>query len=333
MEIQPTLKDFEPRDANYWSKYNRAKCNEKRMFYILLDELCAIIPEPVHHIGRKPIPLRDLLFCACLKIYSNYSARKISSDMKHAADAGFVGRVPHFNSLLAFMNNSFTEEMLKRLITISAMPLKELETDFAMDSSGFGMYQHNRWSITRWSKKGGKGYRDFVKCHICVGTKTNVITAAEVTYGTLSDHDQLPNLVKPTSANFDAKRYSADKAYCSKKNFQLIGSLEAFPFIPFKKNVKYRSKDAPMWNHMFVYFSENREKFKRFYHRRSNVESTFSMIKMRLGEYLKCKNFQGQKNEVLLKCLVHNICCLVQEIFESGVKIDFRFCDSRYSCT
>jgi len=81
---------------------------------------------------------------------------------------------------------------------------------------------------------------------------------------------------------------------------------------------------------MCVYFKEHREEFDDFYHRRSNVETTFSMIKTRLGEFLKCRNLQGQKNEFLLKCLVHNICCLVQETFESDVKVDFYNCNVRY---
>jgi hypothetical protein len=48
------------------------------------------------------------------------------------------------------------------------------------------------------------------------------------------------------------------------------------------------------------------------------------MIKMRLGEFLKSKNFQAQRNELLTKFIVHNICCLIQEIFENHIKIDFK---------
>jgi hypothetical protein len=45
---------------------------------------------------------------------------------------------------------------------------------------------------------------------------------------------------------------------------------------------------------------------------------------MRLGEFLKSKNFQAQRNELLTKFIVHNICCLIQEIFENHIKIDFK---------
>jgi len=89
---QSDLNKFTP--ESYWSSYNKAKCNEKRMFYLLLDELCSIIKEPEYHTGRPPIPVRDLLFCGCLKIYNNFSARKISSDMSHAKQIGYIRKVP-----------------------------------------------------------------------------------------------------------------------------------------------------------------------------------------------------------------------------------------------
>ncbi|MEK6908461.1 MAG: transposase [Nanoarchaeota archaeon] len=335
-EKQIDLRDFIPNSETYWTQYNKAKCNEKSMFYLFLDDLCRIIQEPQHQVGRKPVPLRDLIFCACLKIYSNYSARKISSDMRHAEKAGFIKKVPHFNSLLTFMNNPITEQLLMKLITISAMPLKQLESDFAHDSTGFGCYQYERWMKVRFtqiSENPEKLWRHFVKLHASIGTKTNVITAAEVTNSSIGDHRMFEPVAKVTAANFNVERYSMDKAYLSKKNMQVAQALEFIPFVPFKTNTSHKLNENGLWNRMYVYFNQNRAEFDKHYHRRSNVETTFSMIKMRLGEFLKCRNLQGQKNEVLLKCLVHNICCLVQETFESGIKIDFNSCDKKYVCT
>lgn len=311
-----------------WPKYNEAKCKEKRLFYELLADLVKIVPEPIHQTGRKPAQIKDLLFSACLKIYSNYSSRKISSDLEHAKKMAYIDRKPHFNTLLKFMNNKFTQDLLQYLITVSAMPLSVIEEDFSLDSSGFGSYQYERWQRAKWGKMPKRGWRNYVKCHIAVGTMTNVITAAEVTYGNLHDTKQLPKLVAQTSKNFNAKKYSADKAYLSNTNMRLIASYQAMPFIMFKKD-STRS-GCKMWNHMYDYFTLNKEEFMRNYHRRSNVESTFCMIKMRLGEFLKSKNHQAQINEVLLKCLVHNICCLIQEIFERNIDINFKKCASCY---
>jgi transposase len=336
MDNQLDLDRYIGKDESYWTIYNKAKCNEKNMFYLLLDELCSIVQEPQHIAGRKPVPIKDLLFCACLKIYSNYSARKISSDMKHAAKAGFIDKVPHFNSLLTFMNNPITEQLLSKLITITALPLKELESDFSHDSTGFGCYQFERWMKVRFSQisdNPAKLWRNYVKLHASIGTKTNVITSAEVTTSSVGDNEMFEPCANNTAMNFKVKRYSMDKAYLSMKNMQIAQALDFLPFVPFKSNTSHKLKDNGMWNYMYIYFKKNRKEFDMHYHRRSNVETTFAMIKTRLGEFLKCRNLQGQKNEVLLKCLVHNICCLIQETFESGIKVDFNSCDKRYICT
>ena len=48
------------------------------------------------------------------------------------------------------------------------------------------------------------------------------------------------------------------------------------------------------------------------YHKRSNVETTFAMIKGKFGDSVRSKTETGQDNEILLKCLCHNICVLVR---------------------
>jgi transposase len=324
-EPQKKIQDFIPKDTEYWHKYNQAKTNEKRMFYLLLDDLLNIIPEPIHENGRPPVPIRDLLFCSCIKAYNNFSARRISSDLQHAKSMGLIQKVPHYNTLLAFMNNEFLTDLLNKLITITALPLKSVETDFALDSSGFGSYQYERWVRVRFQRVLGQEYskRNYVKAHIAVGTTTQIITAIEVTTGTSSDTKQLPFLVGKTHENFEPKRWTADKAYSSRKNMQLIGSLEAIPFIAFKDNSTGTSKGCPIWNAMFTYFQMYREQFDKFYHRRSLVESTFSSVKRKYGEFLRCKNFESQKNEVILKCLCHNIAILVEEIYQNNINVKF----------
>ncbi len=59
------------------------------------------------------------------------------------------------------------------------------------------------------------------------------------------------------------------------------------------------------------------------YHKRSDVESTFSMIKAKFGERLRSKSKTAQVNEVLCKILCHNICCLIQSIYELGIEPTF----------
>jgi len=65
------------------------------------------------------------------------------------------------------------------------------------------------------------------------------------------------------------------------------------------------------------------EWFKSHYHKRSNVETTFSMIQGKFGGSLRSKSYQAQENELLCKILCHNICCLIQSIYELGIEPTF----------
>jgi len=62
----------------------------------------------------------------------------------------------------------------------------------------------------------------------------------------------------------------------------------------------------------------------RHYHKRSNVESVFSMMKRKFGPCIRGKYSESQENEILCKALCHNLCVLIQEMFELGIKVDFQ---------
>ena len=68
----------------------------------------------------------------------------------------------------------------------------------------------------------------------------------------------------------------------------------------------------------------NREEFLQHYHKRSNVETTFHMIKSKFGDSIRSKTETAQVNEVLLKILCHNICVVIQEMNELGIEANFR---------
>lgn len=66
-----------------------------------------------------------------------------------------------------------------------------------------------------------------------------------------------------------------------------------------------------------------REDFLVHYHKRSMVESTFSMLKAKFGETLRSKGDVAQINELLCKVLCHNICCVIQSMYELGIGAEF----------
>jgi transposase len=320
------------RDKQDWHAYHLAKTQEKRIFYQLLSELSQIVPEvKKQETGRPRAKLSDLIFSLGLKLYSNYSGRKSYSDFFHSEKAGFIFKAPGTNTLNDFLNCEATYDLLLRLLTISAMPLSSIETDFAVDSSGFGSYQYERWQKFRFSDNyKTKASRNYVKAHIAIGTTTNIVCSCEISAGNVNDHFEAPKILKALQGNFNPKRISGDKGYSSYRVQQIIQSLGAIPFIAFKDNTNPSENSPKIWIQTFECFKNNREEFMMYYHKRSNVETTFSMIKLRFGEFLKCRNFVAQRNELVMKLICHNICCLVEEMFERNIKVNFKDCSIKF---
>ena len=82
-------------------------------------------------------------------------------------------------------------------------------------------------------------------------------------------------------------------------------------------------RSSSVWKRMFHLYQYNQERFYQHYHQRSNVETVFSMIKRKFGERLRTKTHTAQVNEVLCKVLCHNLCCVIQSMYELGVEVDF----------
>jgi transposase len=301
--------------AQPWTAYNRAQTTEKDQFCTLLRDLVASVPSPEHKRGRPPLPLSDMIFSAAFKVYSTVSARRFMSDLRHATALGLIDRLPHYNSIFNVLDKESLTPVLSDLIIRAALPLKALETDFSVDSTGFGLQSFYRHFSAKYGRDTER--RRFLKVHAMIGTKTNVVTAVTVTDEHDGDAPMLPALVTSTAGHFNVERVSADKAYASRLNFGVIESVGATPYVPFKSTHR-GDTDSPMWNRLFHYFNMERDTFLMHYHKRSNVESTFSAMKRKFGDTIRSKTPTAQKNEALLKVLCHNIVCVIHEIEQSG---------------
>lgn len=304
-----------------WKAYNKSQTNEKLIFMKLLRDLCYQIEQPKYNFGRPTLPFSDMLFCMAYKVYSTLSGRRFMSDLKIAKEMGLIEKVPHHNSMFNFFNDKNMKPLISKLITLSSLPLREVEKDFAVDSSGFSTCRFTRWYDYKWGKD--KKQRIWLKAHICTGVKTNIVTGITITEGEDNDSPQLKGLVEQTAENFDLKEVSGDKAYSSKKNLAIIKENGGIPYIPFKKNVTGKSRGSLFWSKMYHYFIYKNEEFLEHYHKRSNVETTFHMIKTKFEERLRSKSQLAQTNELLLKVLCHNVCCVIQSVNELGIKAKF----------
>ena len=314
--VPPQPRRTYPQD---WPAYNAAQTSEKDTFQVLLADLCAGISQPEYSFGRPRLPIADMVFTGATKVYSGFSARRFDCDVRDAQRKGFIDVAPSFNSVNRYIANPDLTPLITELIERSAAPLSVIESQFAVDSSGFSTCRFDRWFDEKWGR--AKSQRQWLKAHIVCGTQTNIITSVKITPSNIHDSPVLPELLDSTAERFNMADVSADKAYLSDANLSHIESHGAAPYIPFKSNTT--GKGSPMWKRLYAYFTLNEESFNTHYHRRSNVETCFSMIKGKFGDSVRSKSDTGQINEILLKILCHNICVLIQEMHSLGITPSF----------
>jgi len=304
-----------------WNAYDKSQTNEKLMFMKFLKDLTEYTKQPKYEFGRPKLPVSEMIFNSVMKIYSTFSLRRFMSDLQIAKQMGLVDKLPCYASIGHFLQRKDITDILLNLIKISASPLKEVEQDFSCDATGFSTSRFARWFDHKWGKETKK--RVWIKCHAMSGVKTNIISSVSITEGFSHDSPQLASLVQQTAENFEVREVSCDRAYSSRKNLQLIEDVGATPYIPFKKHVSGKRSSSSAWKKMYHYFMYKHDEFLKHYHKRSNVETCFHMIKTKFKDNLRSKSRRAQINELLCKILAHNICVVIQEINELGIKGEF----------
>jgi transposase len=305
-----------------WVAYHAAKDEEPDVMPVLLHSLCARVPEPKQGMGRPRIPARDAIYCSAMKVWAKDAHYDTGKMLREGAALGHIQRVPSLASRIRAMERADLTPILQDLVTVSAMPLRGVETVFAIDSTGFGTSTFARW----FDEKHGKGTqcRRYVKLHAMVGTRTNVYTAVHVTESVGNGTGDCPNLVpllhRAHAAGFQLDEVTADKAYLAHEVLAAIERFHGTPFIPFKSGSL--PTGSPAWERMYIKFSAD-EAFWAHYHQRSNVEATFAATKKRCGGSVMSINPDAQYNEVLLKCIVYNLSRLIHFRHELGIEATF----------
>lgn len=305
-----------------WPAYNKAQTSEQDDFQRLLGDLCAGLVTPPRQpgkAGRPTIPLSDAVFSIVFKVYSTFSGRRFISDLREAHQNGYITKLPHFNSIFNYLENPDLTPILTQLIIESAKPLASIESDFAIDSTGFATSRFIKWFDHKYGCV--RQDHDWVKAHFMCGVKTNIVTSIEIHERNASDTPQLPSLLNTTCANFKVKELSADKAYASVENFKAIDKHNVTPYVAFKAH--HTGTAGGLFRKAYHFFCYQHETFLAHYHKRSNIESTVMMIKAKFGDAVRSKTDVAMKNEVLCKFLCHNIACLISAFYELGIAATF----------
>jgi hypothetical protein len=94
-----------------------------------------------------------MVFASVYKVYAGFSSRRFTSDLRDAYTAGLIDSRPDFYSVSNYLAKPELTDILKELITASSLPLKPIETEFAVDSSGFSTCRYVRWFNKKYGRE------------------------------------------------------------------------------------------------------------------------------------------------------------------------------------
>ena len=104
---------------------------------------------------------------------------------------------------------------------------------------------------------------------------------------------------------------------------EIIHTIKNYKKKVLQLEIGEKSRGSYEWMRMYHYFMLNNEDFMKHYHKRSNSETVFHMIKSKFRDNLRSKDKVAQHNELLLKVICHNICVVIQEMYELGINPNF----------
>jgi transposase len=325
-EDLPDLDDLPPprprKQKRNWRAYRRAREEQKPEFQILLRDLCAPLttPLPTAFGGRPRLPLSDVIFALVYKVYSLFPTDRFMSDLRRAKQDGLVSQVATRNSIINYMADKDLTPVLKKLIVESSAPLRALERGhFVQDGTGITTGRYRRWLHERDATAVEK--RDWIKLTLICGVQTQMVAAVEVMHGDANDANYYPKMIGEVAKHNRVVRVSADGLFCTVDNFTATEEIGATLYSPMP--VDASPVKGGIWAKMYHLYHLRHAEFMKQYHKQALAESTFSAIKRNWGEAVRSRTDDAMKNEVLCKVLCHNICLVIESMFELGIEAAF----------
>jgi transposase len=322
----------EKRRLNYprdWTATNRCRTLIPRLAPELLCELVdglgLPLPPDKRGRGRPPKPVRDVLLAAALRTFEEKTAGEAVVAAENYCNLGSItmsGNV-HYNTLLERFADPQYMPLLHRLVAGSAYPLIGFERKFAVDGTGFGSSVYDCYHTEKHGSKGQKRKptkrHRWVGAKIVFGTVTHCVAAVQITEPHVAECDMMPELLRRTVGNGGhISEWLGDAAYMAWYNVKAIEDVGANAYIDWPKRVK--GKTNPIIRRLYKKFRAEQDEYWLHYHQRSLAETGMSMLKTRFGHYLRSRVPHAQYAESMLRCICHNVACLIMAVQELSIE-------------
>ena len=196
-------------------------------------------------------------------------------------------RVPEHSTLVKFHNRQKPE-------LLSSLLCDKKANIVAVDASGFQTNHMSYHYANQWHSQDKRKTRRYLKLTIAIDTNTQYVMSYKIRLSPRNDTIDFLPVLKGLRCDWVV----ADRGYDSKKNRRyVLRQMKSYPQIP------YRITSGKNYEKVGVPFKF----YDQIYHQRSKVETVFSVIKRKYGNYILSKTFESQKKELIIRMITYNI--------------------------
>jgi hypothetical protein len=266
--------------------------------------------------------LYDILVCLAIYRYFHLSSRRSIGVIKFIVWAAKLHvKVPCFKTLNNYMKDSSMKQYLDEVIEITSRPTRFIEEFFATDSTCAATLCFTMWFMLRMKRKVRK--RDHITAHVTTGTKTNIVTAVDVSCKKGGDNIYFRKHVDKTVKNFKPEEWSGDSTYLTRKNCNKCEEYGIEPYFRLKDNTTTLAKGSPAWKRMTTKDKKDKKEYGTHYHKRSNVESTNSGKSRKFNGFVRAKNDVAKENEEMFGWVDYNFSALARAYYQHPGMLHF----------
>ena len=333
---------------NYWRNEKEYLQNEDEdLPYFISGLLNAFKADNVTIQNTPRVSAYDILFCNILRSAKQVSSYKFMPIMRDMYEKGFISTPFSANVLTRSLTSPDIRPVLEELLSLTAAPFAGIDTEYAVDSSGFTGYSYSQWCKTKYPNKTftrrhsaytkavkqekkeaeEAARKAWLKVSIISGVRSHAVFGLDIapSYGEgTGDPSRFENVVNQALKYFTVDTVvTADKAYSTKKIYN-YAEEKGFRFIcDFKKNATGRT-DSNAMNKAYHFWKNSPELFHELYTKRNNVESVFSTIKNKVGERIYAHTDDARYNELYCKMIAYNLMVLIRLYYLCGIEIQFK---------
>ena len=293
----------------------------RKVALVAVDVGKAALPAYAHRFSPKVFTQPQLFACLVLRQFFRTDYRGITgilSDAPLLRDAIGIQKVPHWTTLQKasrrLLRNASVQKLLDATL-VRARPRRRHKRRprvkrSAIDSSGFESHQCSSYFVRRRAK-GRKDwqkttYKTFPKLAMLANCSNHMVLAAVAERGPGPDITHFERIVCQAYPRAKMETLLADAGYDAEWVHEVARhDLGIRTIIPPKIG---RGTDKPPTGYHRRVMSERIH--LTCYGQRWQAETTFSMIKRRLGSAVNARSYWSQCRALMLKAVVHNILIL-----------------------